>query len=164
MYGARSSVQTLITGSADYANVSQTAVAGLGTTEDPYRVETVVSADGGRFTLRWRVSYVAPTDFIVFSVDVIAPPDNTLPVKFYHGADTYLAGSDSGPAYADDPVDPSFVGVTRNGIYQAFVELTDPWDQFISANYQNVFRAMSNGGDLSNTLDFGNTDNGIGVQ
>ena len=158
-----SSVLTLMSGTQTFSNVSQTLVTGTGVTGDPYTVVTTVRTNAGA-TLTMSVYYTAPDQYFIVSIDVEAAPGNTSPMKLYHMMDTYLAGSDSGPAYVDDPTNPTIVGVARNGIYEAFVQLTDPWDYYYSANYAEQFRQTSLGGDLRNNLDFSNTDNGIGVQ
>ncbi len=158
-----SSLTNTMSGRGTFENVSQSAVTGTGASGDPWTVETVVRTTSG-ITLTQVVSYVLPEQYATFAVTVSAPATNTDDVRLYHYMDTYLGGSDSGPAYVDDPVAPTVVGVSRGTVFEAFVQFTDPWDRYHSGNYYEGFTALAAAGDLSNTLDTSLRDNGIGVQ
>jgi hypothetical protein len=100
-------------GGSVWTNVSQSAVTGTGTAQDPYTVVTVVAAGSTGITLTETVTYAYPEGYFVIQVDVSAPSTNTSNIKLYHLMDTYLAGGDNGPAYVDNTTNPTAVGTSK---------------------------------------------------
>lgn len=143
----------------------QTPVTGSGTRADPWTSTTTLT--GGGFTVRWTVTYTLPDDEMLIDLEVTPPAGNTQQVRLYHAIDTFLAGSDAGPAYIrPSAADPAVVGVRRLDVFEAFIRVADPWDFFFSGLYSQLLATeFDNGRDLGNVEDTSDTtDNGIGVE
>lgn len=143
--------------------VSQSAVTGAGTAEDPYQVVTIVSAGG--FMLGQTVRYVVPKVYFDVRLTLLPQADNAQDVRVYHWLDTYLDGGDFGPAFSEPPSNPTVVGVAKNGQYELLIQGNRAWDAYFSGVYYRPGQSMELGGSLDNTLDTTpTTDNGIAAQ
>ncbi|EJN03643.1 Ig-like domain-containing protein [Phyllobacterium sp. YR531] len=167
-------------------------LSGTGTAADPYVVATRLYYDAnsnGVYNAATDVqvivttSYIAGTKYFTNNVTVTPPTSNNLAIKFYHAADTYLGGSDAGPAYALAPgigsttstsADLQVIGVRRDAgtaseVFVGFAEVDGgrQFDRFYSGLYNGtgLYGGIANGGDITNTITTAaNTDNGLGVQ
>jgi Ca2+-binding RTX toxin-like protein len=172
----------------NWVSLGQTAVTGTGTANSPYQVVTSLLADVNSngvydtatdFKVDWNVSYVAFNDYYNQSFSVIAPVGNTQTVKLAQAFDTYLGGSDAGPAYglnasgtqiAGTGDNPTFIGVrnfagTASEIVMGFIEGNTEFSRWYSGYYGTPYGQINNGGDLTNIYDTNaNTDNGLAVQ
>ena len=170
-----------------WKGLSQSAVAGSGSSSNPYTVSTVVYDDinsnntwdaASEVRLTFFDSYVAPEKYLYQSYTIDVPTSNTQPIKLYQVVDTFLAGGDNGPAYALDSAgnsttsstaNTSLIGVIKNAgtateVFEAFVELT-PWDHWYSSTYNTPYSQIKNGGDLVDTFNgVASTDNGLAIQ
>jgi hypothetical protein len=106
--------------------------------------------------------YTAPDEYIDVTVEYVPLASNDQLVTYAHFFDTYLAGGDNGPAYYDPE---GAVGVTKDGLYEVFLQVDWPWSWYYSGQYYAPWNLVRNGGHLDGTLDYNFwTDNGIGVQ
>jgi hypothetical protein len=131
----------------------------------------------------WVITYVGTQKFFTQTVNVTPPATNTSAIKIYQAIDTFLGGSDQGPAYSLEPElavtgnvtgDPSFVGVRKNvgtatEAIVGFVEISGgtQFSRYYSGDWSGggLYNGMATGGDIVNTFTTApTTDNGIGVQ
>ncbi len=178
--------------------LSQT-LTGSGTAADPWVVTTTMyyNANGtagyqasADFLATVLTSYTAGTKYFTNTVTVTPPSTNTAQIKWYQAADTYLGGSDAGPAYALAPgigsttnpaADLSVIGTRRDfgtadEVFVGFAEVDGgrQFDRVYSGLYNatNLYGSgagngtgIAGGGNIVNTITTAAaTDNGIGVQ
>ncbi len=147
---------------------SVSPVSGSGTREVPWKIEQYLytpSLPG--LSLEASYEYVNGDDYFTVSLTPTLPQNNTEQVKLYHLIDTYLGGSDEGPAVTIGNPPYDALGVRDDGlnIYQLFVKINRAWDHYASEFYGRVLSYPNQGNDLSDNLDFNpSTDNAIGVQ
>ncbi|ERT07040.1 hemolysin-type calcium-binding repeat family protein [Lyngbya aestuarii BL J] len=171
-----------------WVSLGQSAVTGSGTSSDPYQVVTSLLADVDSngtydpaidFKLDWTISYVNFEDYYAQDFTVVAPVTNTQPVKLAQAFDSYLGGSDRGPAYGLDANgtaitgtadNPKFIGVSRNlglsnEIVMGYIEDNAEFSRWYSGGFSNPYSQLNSGGNLTTTYDTNaSTDNGIAVQ
>ncbi|SFU17467.1 Ig-like domain-containing protein [Mesorhizobium sp. YR577] len=168
-------------------------LTGTGTAADPYVVTTTMyynangvagyqaNADVQATVL---TSYIAGAKYFTNTVTVTPPSTNTAQIKWYHAADTYLGGSDAGPAYALAPgvgsttstsADVQVIATRRDfgtasEVFVGFAEVDGgrQFDRFYSGVYNGAplySTGMASGGNITNTITTAaSTDNGLGVQ
>ncbi|MEM7161751.1 MAG: T9SS type A sorting domain-containing protein [Bacteroidota bacterium] len=142
-----------------------TDVSGMGTRSDPWLITQELRASNG-YGVDIHYYYVNGDDFFVTYYEVIVPNDNTAYIKLYHILDTYLGGTDTGPAFTEG-TSPNFniVGTITNDRYIVFGNPDMDFTAFGSHNWYWMLNEPVFGNDLQNILDFDtDTDNGIGVQ
>ncbi|HEY9708618.1 MAG TPA: DUF4347 domain-containing protein, partial [Oculatellaceae cyanobacterium] len=173
---------------ANWVSLGQSAVTGTGTSSNPFQVVTSLLADVNSngtydptidFKLDWTVSYTAFDDFYAQNFTIAAPIGNTQTVKLTQAFDSFLGGSDSGPAYGLDASgavisgtdgNPKFIGVGRNlgqpnEIVMGYIENNAEFSQWYSGSFFSPYGQINNGGNLTATYDTNAfTDNGIAVQ
>jgi hypothetical protein len=164
MYGANSAVASFA--HTTFTVVSQGAITGAGTSASPWQVQTVYSAGTTGVQVTLTTSYVLPQQWLYEEVSLSVPVGNTQTIKYYHLIDTFLGGSDAGPALVSPSTGvPSTVGVSQPGILEAFEAPSLPWTHWYSAQYSAMFGQIASGADLLDTVDTNPaTDNGIGVE
>jgi CshA-type fibril repeat protein len=179
-----------------WSSLGQT-LTGTGTNADPfvvttrlyYNVATTGYQAATDYLATVSVSYVAGTRYFTNTVTITPPTTNAAAIKWYHAADTFLGGSDSGPAYALAPGigstsstldDISLIG-TRRGfgtaseVFVGFAEVDGDrqFDRFYSGfwNDQTLYGSgtgdgtgIAGGGNITNTINTATIDNGLGVQ
>jgi len=171
--------------------LSQT-LTGSGTAADPYVVTTTMyyNANGvagyqaaADFQATVLTSYISGTKYFTNTVTVTPPSANAAQVKWYHAADTYLGGSDAGPAYALAPgvgsttstsADVQVIATRRDAgtaseVFVGFAEVDGgrQFDRFYSGVYNGtgLYGGIAGGGNITNTITTAaSTDNGLGVQ
>jgi hypothetical protein len=128
---------------------------------------TMTIVNGGRtYTLIIDWSHTAPNKYLTWSYRVIIPAGNTLPVKFYYGMDSAVAGAD-----ADDVGYYTSTGGKTVGIYDstanivsAFRYVSGPAWSGYQANAWNTVRAqIANGANFTNAIQATGGDLGFGV-
>lgn len=160
---------------SSWTPVSQSGVAGSGTSSDPYRVTTVVQTADAGLTLTEVDSYVVGAEYYRTDVTVAnASPDTTFTnLKLYHAADCYLQGSDSGFGFVD--ANNHAVACAQNpgntppAMIEEFAPLT-AGSHYMETYYSSVFSAVTSQNDLPDTCDCngdpsggGAEDNGMGI-
>jgi ketosteroid isomerase-like protein len=172
----------------NWVSLGQSGVTGAGTSSNPYQVVTSLLADVNSngvydptidFKLDWTVSYAAFNNFYAQNFTIQAPTGNTQTVKLTQLFDSYLSGTDSGPAYGLDASgtvisgtggNPKFIGVGRdigqpNESVMGYIENNAEFSQWYSGSYIAPYGQINNGGNLITTYDTNaGTDNGIAVQ
>lgn len=170
-YGNRSIVSYnygLTAGFQDFWQGGVSDVSGTGTETDPWILSSNYLADGdSRYGMYMEYSYVNGNEFIDVSMTPTVPNNNNREIKVYHVMDTYLGGSDNGPAVVSGTAPYDLVGVAAQDgtVYEAFVVTEDPWDRYCSELFSTALNSPSANRNLSNNLDYNtSTDNAIGVQ
>ncbi|MDR1529747.1 MAG: hypothetical protein LBS40_05035 [Burkholderiales bacterium] len=159
-----------------FTQVSQSAVSGTGTVDDPYVVVTVLSPPAPDNTVQVTITdtYVVPDPFFMRKID-LSGLDPTRQYKLYWYIDTFLAGDDSGyPIARTTPGNttgiPDFIGVTRPGVLQGLQSNSGSplWDHYYSSYWVNNIPKLiydSSTGDLNNSVTTTDMeDNAIAVQ
>lgn len=143
-------------------------ISGSGTVADPWVISSHhENSTNGKLGFDMVYKYVNGTEFIDVEMTPFVPNNNNRTIKVYHIMDTYLSGSDTGPAYTSGSAPYDLVGVLAadSSIFEAFVVTDDPWDRYASHDYYDLLNEPYYDQDLSNTLDTDpDTDNAIGVQ
>ncbi|MEQ1672835.1 MAG: Ig-like domain-containing protein, partial [Hyphomicrobium sp.] len=131
-----------------------------------------------------RTLYVSGRKYFTQEVTINPPATNGQALRWYHAADTFLGGSDQGPAYAlatgvgstTSTTANTSVIATRRGfgtaseVFVGFAEVQGgrEWDRYYSGTYNGAglySGGMAGGGNIVNTIDTNTaTDNGLGVQ
>jgi hypothetical protein len=160
---------------SSWTPVSQSGLAGSGTSSDPYRVTTVVQTADPGLTLTEVDSYVVGSEYYRTDVTVAnASADTTYTdLKLYHAADCYLQGSDSGFGFVD--ANNRAVACAQNpsntppAMIEEFAPLT-AGSHYMETYYGSVFSAVRGQTDLPDTCDCngdpsggGAQDNGMGI-
>jgi hypothetical protein len=134
-----------------------------GTQKDTIRLQGI--SLGRTYSVRLIYTYIYPRDYFNIDYQVTIPPGNTAVVKLSHTLDTYLGGSDSGPAYISGTAPNLIMGTSKPGVFEAFrYRSGSAWTSYYSGYYLNIGPLVSNGGDLDNTLNMSIVDNGIAIQ
>jgi len=140
-------------------------VSGSGTSADPWEITAFLDSRFSDHEIIVTYSYVNGNEWFDVAMTPIVPDNNDDVIKVFHIIDTYLGGSDSGPAYTSGTAPYSVVGVDGGDIFESFVVGNTPWDRYGSMFYDTILNEPWNDGQLSNTLNFDPlNDNAIGVQ
>lgn len=143
-------------GDEDFTPVSQTAVTGSGTSGDPYKVVTVVTAGATGITITETDSYVLGDEFYRTDVKVDNGTEASADVRIYRGADCYLGGSDLGYGFLD--VSTKTVACTENpnnspaGRVEMWTPIT-PASHYVEGYYGAVVDNVPNHTELPDTCD-----------
>ncbi len=152
--------------------VSQSAVAGSGTSQSPYQVTTVVQANDANgapeLQLTETDSYVVGNEYYRTDMTLRNVSSSALTnLRLYHAADCYLQGSDAGYGFLDPSA--GSVACTQNpndtppALIEQFAPLT-PGSHFVEGVYSQVFSDVSSQADLPGTCDCTTQeDNGMGL-
>jgi hypothetical protein len=150
------------------ALVSQTAVTGSGTSANPYKVVTVVTA-GAKLRLTQTDTYVTGNDWWTTDVAVKNLTSSPLSTSIYRGMDCFLGGSDSGYGFLDAASGGAGCSAHANnspvGLVEALVPAPGHTVRYLQAAYNAVWAAIGAKGNLANTCACASQiDNGVAVQ
>lgn len=142
--------------------VSQSAVTGTGTAENPYRVVTVVAAGKSGLTLTETDSYVAGTEAYQTDVTVTNASDGAQTAILYRAGDCFLQGSDFGTGIAD-PGSASVGCQATGGRIEEWVPIT-PGADYYESDFASIWGQIGAHAPFPNTCDCDIVeDNGAGV-
>jgi hypothetical protein len=150
------------------APVSQSAVTGSGTSADPYKVVTVVTA-GAKLRITQTARYVTGDDWWTTDVSVKNLTASPLSTSIYRGMDCFLGGSDSGYGFLDAASGGAGCSINANnnpvGLVEALIPAPGHAVRYFQASYDAVWSAIAGKGDLANTCQCtGQIDNGVALQ
>ena len=148
--------------------VSQSAVTGTGTSGDPYKVVTVVTA-GAKLRLTQTDTYTTGNDWWTTNVAVKNLTSSALATSIYRGMDCFLGGSDSGFGFLDAASGGAGCSANANnspvGLVEALVPAPGHVVRYYQAAYSAVWTAIGAKGNLANTCVCATSiDNGVAVQ
>ncbi|MCU1353083.1 MAG: hypothetical protein JWM05_2292, partial [Acidimicrobiales bacterium] len=153
--------------STTYTPVSQSAVTGSGTADDPYRVTTVEAAGSTGLQVTQVDSYVAGNDYYQTDMTVTNTSSATASGRLYHAADCYLQGSDVGYGYVDASKNAVACAANANNSPRALIEEFAPLTgsaKYVEAGYSTVWSDVRSQTDLPSTCDCTiREDNGMGI-
>lgn len=152
-----------------FTGVSQSAPAGAGTPQDPYKVTTVVDAGSTGLRVTQVDSYVVGQEYYRSDITVANTSSSGVQAgRLYHAADCYLQGSDSGYGYADASTNAVACAQNANNDPPALIEEFAPLTagaRYSEAYYSDVWVNVENQTDLPNTCDCTTSqDNGMGLE
>jgi len=149
----------------DGLNSTVSNVSGSGTVSDPWLITQQLRAQRD-YGVDVHYYYINGDDHLVIYYEVICPEDNTEYIKLFHILDTYLGGTDSGPAYIEGTApDLNIVGTVTSDRYIVFGNPDTQFSAYGSHNWYWILNEPVFGNDMQNILDFDDdTDNGVGVQ
>ncbi|HET6509896.1 MAG TPA: hypothetical protein VFG42_24095 [Baekduia sp.] len=150
------------------APVSQSAVSGSGTSADPYKVVTVVTA-GSKLRLTQTDSYVTGNDYWTTNVAVKNLTTSALSTTIERAMDCYLGGSDKGYGFLDAASGGAGCSMSANnnpvGLVEALIPAPGHTVRYLQAKYSDIWTAIAGKGTLPNTCQCGTQiDNGVAVQ
>jgi hypothetical protein len=152
-----------------FTPVSQSAVAGSGTSQDPYRVTTVADAGSTGVRVTQVDSYVVGQEY--YRSDITATntgSSGTQTGRLYHAADCYLQGSDSGYGYVDQAAKAVACSQNQNNDPPALIEEFAPLSSgalYVESGFSTVWADVRSQSDLPNTCDCTtDQDNGMGIE
>jgi hypothetical protein len=155
-------------GRAPYTPVSQSAVAGNGTSGTPFQVVTVVDVGTTGLRISQTDSYVAGNEFYRSDIAVANTTGSPIDASLYHAGDCFLQNSDTGFGTFDAASGDIFCSVNANNSpaarIEGFAPLTGGSHYFESA-YGTVWGAINpTGAQFPDTCDCSiNEDNGAGL-
>jgi hypothetical protein len=152
-----------------FTPVSQSAVSGTGTSQDPYKVTTVVAAGSTGLQVTQVDRYVTGQEYYSSDITVTnTASSGTQTGRIYHAVDCYLQGSDSGYGYADPAAKAVACAQNANNDPPALIEEFAPLSPnalYYEAYYSTVWSTVSAQTDLPNTCDCTtNQDNGMAIE
>lgn len=158
---------TGVPGYTPFTPVSQSAVAGAGTSASPYVITTVVALGSSGLTLTQVNSYVTGDEFYATSATLsLAAGLPAVNAIIYHAADCYLQDSDYGLGTIDNgnsPLCKAQSGATNPNRIEGFYPLT-PGSNYIEDNYDTVWAAIGSMQPFPNSCQCEvDLDNGAGV-
>jgi len=119
------------------------------------------------YYLTIKYTYNSPENGFLVDYNIIIPKGNTEEVKFSHGWDTYLKGSDKGPGFVSGSAPNLIVGVSNESSSYEAIEYMGgvPWSGYYSAVYNGMSTELRQPAmTFNNTIDKdSNTDNAIGI-
>lgn len=166
-------------------------LTGTGSAANPYVVTTTMMQNHGLSSAIYEpnydfldtvsTTYVVGTRYFTNTVTVTPPSGNTQNVRWFHLVDTFLGGSDQGPAYAlapgigstTNPANDISVIATRRGfgtpseVFVGFAEVDGgrQFDRYFSGFFGLPYEQIAQSGQITNTIDTTATiDNGLGIQ
>jgi hypothetical protein len=151
------------TGLTPWTNVSQSAVSGSGSREDPFRILTVVDAIGASLRLEQTDSYSVGSQS--YRTDMRLT--NLGPVVhagiLYRAGDCYLQESDSGFGRVDGGAPACVVSAASNSRIEQWLPIT-PGSRYMEGTYTAVYDVIDSRQPFPNTCacDF-SLDNGAGL-
>jgi hypothetical protein len=152
--------------------VSQSAISGDGSPQNPFSVTTTVQALDSTsglplLTLTQTDTYVVGNEYYRTDITLANNTDGALPVKLYHAADCYLQGSDSGYGFVDTTNHAVACSQSPNDSPPALIEEFAPLtggSNYYESYYGNVFSVVNSQADFPNTCDCDiSQDNGMGI-
>ena len=150
-----------------FASVSQTVVQGSGTSNDPYKVVTIVEAGNSGVRLIQTDTYTVGSEAYRTDIQISNSSDSTKDIILYRAADCYLGASDYGYGMIDSAV--GSVACTKNpnnspsGRILQFIPLTSG-SRFYQANFSQVWSWIDNRTPFPNTCRCTERiDNGMGL-
>lgn len=166
-FGSRSTATGAMAGTV-VAPVSQSPVTGSGTSADPYKVVTVVTA-GAKLRITQTARYVTGDDWWTTDVSVTNLTAGALSTSIYRGMDCFLGGSDLGYGFVD-PVSGG-AGCSKNanntpvGLVEALIPAPGHPVRYLQAKFSAVWSAIASKGDLADTCQCTTSiDNGVALQ
>ena len=145
-----------------WTSVSQSAVAGSGSSADPLRVVTTVDAAGTGLRIEQTDSYVLGTQQYRTDIKITNGGPVAQSGTLYRAGDCYLQESDTGFGRVDDGAPSCIVTKDPGSRVEQFKPLT-PGSSYVEGVYSDVYFVM-NGAPFPNTCacDF-TLDNGVGL-
>ncbi|MBX9809669.1 hypothetical protein K2X92_04755 [Candidatus Gracilibacteria bacterium] len=127
---------------------------------------TMTAVNGGRtYTLIINWSHTAPNKYLTWNYRVIIPSGNTLPIKFYYGMDSYVAGSDANDVGYYTNTGGQTIGIydSAANIISAFRYVNGPvWTGYQVAGYAAIKNQITNGNNYTNSIT-ASADQGFGI-
>ena len=145
--------------------VSQSGVSGTGTSADPFRIVTVVSAPDIGVRVEQTDSYVVGTQFYRTDVTVMDAGTAGLNGVLYRYGDCYLQGDDAGFSRVDGSAPACVAAYQSNARIEQWLPLTSG-NQWFAGGYADGWQAVASGQPLPNTCRCSETeafDNGAGI-
>ena len=145
--------------------VSQSGVSGTGTSGDPFRIVTVVSAPDIGVRVEQTDSYVVGTQFYRTDVTVMDAGTAGLNGVLYRYGDCYLQGDDAGFSRVDGSAPACVAAYQSNARIEQWLPLTSG-NQWFAGGYADGWQAVASGQPLPNTCRCSETeafDNGAGI-
>jgi len=148
-----------------FTPVSQTPVAGAGTSASPYTVTTTAAAGTTGVQIVETVTYVVGDEFFHTSTKLTNSTTDDQTVLLYRAMDCYLGGSDSGFGM----VAPGMIACTKNenndppGMVEGFTFTPGPDVHYMEATYSTIWSQIRAQDAFPDTVYADSTDNGMGV-
>jgi hypothetical protein len=154
---------------ANYTEVSQTAITGSGSAADPFTQVTKYNAGSGAGTIAeitQTTTYVNGQRNFRQKWQVKNVSGAALRFRASVGADLYLEGSDKGVGFFDAGPPRTVGGLSQTtGRAGGLREVgTSSWDAYQEATYTTIWNAFRTLSGLNNTINASQVDNGVGVQ
>ena len=145
-----------------WTSVSQSAVAGSGSSADPLRVVTTVDAAGTGLRIEQTDSYVLGTQQYRTDIQITNGGPSAQTGTLYRAGDCYLQESDTGFGRVDDGAPSCIVTKDPGSRVEQFKPLT-AGSSYMEGVYSDVYFVM-NGAQFPNTCACDSTlDNGVGL-
>jgi hypothetical protein len=151
-----------------YTPVSQSGIAGNGTSGAPFQVVTVVDVGSTGLRITQIDSYVVGNEFYRTDIAVKNTTGAPIGATLYHAADCYLQNSDTGFGFFDAPSGGIFCSIDANNSPPARIEGFSPLtggSHHFESNFDNVWFGITHTGtQFPDTCDCSiNQDNGAGL-